>query len=190
MGKPKSVGRLPLTSRQESPSSSLRMEQGNSYSSLQEQLGKSYDVRPLALADSTQLDSTSVIVLAGAPETAPPDQIARLQRFVDRGGSVLVLSGGMTVSPQEPLATPHPVPWNPVLERFGLGIRSDMVYDLVANEAVPLPSAFGQVLQVYPFFIRAESTRRSAVNQDLGAAVMTCRGDPAGAEGRRERQPA
>jgi len=149
------------------------MEQGNSYSSLQEQLGKSYDVRPLALADSTQLDSTSVIVLAGAPETAPPDQIARLQRFVDRGGSVLVLSGGMTVSPQEPLATPHPVPWNPVLERFGLGIRSDMVYDLVANEAVPLPSAFGQVLQVYPFFIRAESTRRSAVNQDLGAAVMT-----------------
>ena len=43
----------------------------------------------------------------------------------------------------------------------------------MANEAVPVPSAFGQVLQVYPFFIRAESTRRSAINQDLGAAVMT-----------------
>jgi hypothetical protein len=48
-----------------------------------------------------------------------------------------------------------------------------MAYDLVANEAVPLPSQYGRVLQVYPFFIRAESTRRSAINQDLGAAVMT-----------------
>jgi ABC-type uncharacterized transport system involved in gliding motility auxiliary subunit len=65
------------------------------------------------------------------------------------------------------------VPWNPLLAKFGIGIRSDMVYDLVANEAIPLPSPMGQVLQVYPFFIRAESTRRSAINQDLGAAVMT-----------------
>jgi len=150
------------------------MEQGNSYSALQEQLGKTYDVRPLALSDSTQLDSTvAAVVLAGAPDSAPTGQIARLQRYVDRGGSVLVLAGGMAVSPQEPLATPRPVAWNPVLQRFGISIRSDMAYDLVANEAVPLPSQYGQVLQVYPFFIRAESTRRSAINQDLGAAVMT-----------------
>ena len=149
-------------------------EQGNSYSMLQEQLGKSYEVRPLALTDSTQLDSTVVaMVLAGAPDSAPAAQLARLQRFVDRGGSLLVLAGGMAISPETPLATPRPVPWNPLLERFGISVRSDMVYDLVANEAIPLPSPVGQVLQVYPFFIRAESTRRSAINQDLGAAVMT-----------------
>jgi len=149
-------------------------DQGNSYSALQEQLGKAYDVRPLALSDSTQLDSAvAALVLAGAPDSVPATELARLQRYVDRGGSVLVLAGGMAVSPQEPLATPRPVPWNAVLERFGVSIRSDMAYDLVANEAVPLPSAFGRVLQVYPFFIRAESTRRSMINQDLGAAVMT-----------------
>jgi ABC-type uncharacterized transport system involved in gliding motility auxiliary subunit/ABC-type transport system involved in multi-copper enzyme maturation permease subunit len=150
------------------------MEQGTSYSALQEQLGKSYDVRPLALTDSTQLDSTvAAVVLAGAPDSAPAAQVARLERYVDGGGSILVLAGGMAVAAQEPLATPRPVAWNPVLEKFGLGIRSDLAYDLVANEAVPLPSAFGRVLQVYPFFIRAESTRRSTINQDLGAAVMT-----------------
>ena len=149
-------------------------DQGNSYSALQEQLGKAYDVRPLALSDSTQLDSAvAAVVLAGAPDSVPAAELARLQRYVDRGGSVLVLAGGMAVSMQEPLATPRPVPWNAVLERFGVSIRSDMAYDLVANEAVPLPSALGRVLQVYPFFIRAESTRRSMINQDLGAAVMT-----------------
>ena len=149
-------------------------EQGNSYSALQEQLGKAYDVRPLALTDSTQLDTAvAAVVLAGAPDSVPAAQLARLQRYVDGGGSVLVLAGGMAISPQEPVATPRPVPWNALLQRFGVSIRSDITYDLVANEAVPLPSDYGRVLQVYPFFIRAESTRRSTINQDLGAAVMT-----------------
>jgi ABC-type uncharacterized transport system involved in gliding motility auxiliary subunit len=125
------------------------------------------------LSDSTQLDSTVAVVLAGAPDSAPAAQLARLQRYVDGGGSVLVIAGGMAISPQEPLATPRPLPWNGVLEKFGISVRSDLAYDLVANEAVPVPSAFGRVLQVYPFFIRAESTRRSAINQDLGAAVLT-----------------
>jgi hypothetical protein len=48
-----------------------------------------------------------------------------------------------------------------------------MAYDLIANEAIPVPSDFGRVLQVYPFFMRAASTRSSPINQDLGAAVMT-----------------
>ena len=115
-------------------------EQGNSYSALQEQLGKAYDVRPLALTDSTQLDTAvAAVVLAGAPDSVPAAQLARLQRYVDGGGSVLVLAGGMAISPQEPVATPRLVPWNALLQRFGVSIRSDMAYDLVANEAVPLP---------------------------------------------------
>jgi ABC-type uncharacterized transport system involved in gliding motility auxiliary subunit len=48
-----------------------------------------------------------------------------------------------------------------------------MAYDLVANEAIPVPSDFGRVLQPYPFFIRAESSRLSPVNKDIGAAVLT-----------------
>jgi ABC-type uncharacterized transport system involved in gliding motility auxiliary subunit len=150
------------------------MEQGNSYSELQDQLGKAYEVRPLALSDSTALDSSvTAVVLAGAPDSVPAPQLARLKRYVEGGGSLLVLAGGMAVSPQEPLATPRQVPWNAFLQHFGVSIRSDLAYDLVSNEAIPVPSDFGRVLQVYPFFIRAESTRRSTVNQDLGDAVLS-----------------
>jgi hypothetical protein len=46
-------------------------------------------------------------------------------------------------------------------------------HNLVSNEAIPLPSDFGRVLQSYPFFIRAASTRLSAINQDLGGVVLT-----------------
>jgi ABC-type uncharacterized transport system involved in gliding motility auxiliary subunit len=48
-----------------------------------------------------------------------------------------------------------------------------MAYDLLANEVIPLPSDFGRVLQVYPFFIRAQSSRLSSVNQDIGSVVLT-----------------
>jgi len=149
-------------------------EPGTGYGELEDQLGKSYDVRVITLSDSTRLDSTvAALVLAGAPDSVPAAQLARLQRYVDQGGSVLVLAGGMAVAPEAPMAQPRALPWNTLLQRFGVSIRGDLAYDLMANEMIPVPSDFGRVLQVYPFFIRAESTRRSAVNQDLGAAVLT-----------------
>jgi ABC-type uncharacterized transport system involved in gliding motility auxiliary subunit len=92
---------------------------------------------------------------------------------VDRGGALLVLAGGMKLAPDEPLARPRELPWNDLLRHFGVSVRSDLTYDLVANEAIPVPSPFGRVLQPYPFFVRAQSTRRSVINQDLGDAVLT-----------------
>ena len=154
--------------------SATAAEPGSGYQSLEEQLGKSYEVRPLILSDSTRLDSAlAAIVLAGAPDSVPAAQLAGLERYVDHGGSILVLAGGMKISPEAPMAQPRPLAWNTLLQRFGLSVRGDMAYDLVANEAIPVPSDFGRVLQVYPFFMRAESTRRSTINQDLGGAVIT-----------------
>ncbi|MBA2458205.1 MAG: hypothetical protein H0V43_04510, partial [Gemmatimonadales bacterium] len=105
--------------------------------------------------------------------SVPPAQLARLRQFLERGGSALVLAQGMEVSQQAPTAQPRPVVWNELLRPYGVQIRSDMAYDLLANEVIPLPTDFGRVLQVYPFFIRSQSTRLSSINQDLGAVVLT-----------------
>jgi len=138
------------------------------------QLGKSYDVRYVSLSDSTQPASdVRALVLVGTPDSVPAGAAARLQAFFQRGGSALVLASGMQVSPRYPVASPHPVAWNTVLEPFGVKVRSDMVYDLAANEVVPISASFGQVLQRYPFFIRAASTGKSVVNQELEDAVLT-----------------
>jgi ABC-type uncharacterized transport system involved in gliding motility auxiliary subunit/ABC-type transport system involved in multi-copper enzyme maturation permease subunit len=148
--------------------------QGAGYQQLEEQLNKSYDVRTVMLSDSTQPDtSLEVLVLAGAPDTVSAAELGRVEKFVDRGGSILVFAGGMSISQDMPFAQPRSLPWNSVLGKFGLSVKQNMTYDLVANEAIPLPSDFGRVLQPYPFFIRAESTRESPINQDLGAAVIT-----------------
>jgi ABC-type uncharacterized transport system involved in gliding motility auxiliary subunit len=145
-----------------------------SFNELQEQLRRSYEVRGLDLADSTQPGPDVVaLVLAGTPDSLPPAQRSRLQAFLNRGGSALVLAPGMEMSEQAPTAQPRPVVWNPLLKPYGVQIRSDMTFDLLANEVIPLPSDFGRVLQVYPFFIRAQSSRSSPINQDIGSVVLT-----------------
>jgi ABC-type uncharacterized transport system involved in gliding motility auxiliary subunit len=149
-------------------------EPGIAFQEMEEQLRRSYDVRDIELSDSTQPGPDVVaLVLAGSPDSLPPDQAQRLEAFFNRGGSALVLAPGMEVSQRAPTAQPRPVAWNTVLRPFGVRIRSDMAYDLLANEVIPLPTDFGRVLQVYPFFIRAQSSRSSPVNQDLGAVVLT-----------------
>jgi ABC-type uncharacterized transport system involved in gliding motility auxiliary subunit len=147
---------------------------GLTFQGLSDDLNKSYEVRSINLADSTQPGADIVaLVLAGSPDSLPQAQLSRLQGFIKRGGSLLVLAGGMQVDQRGPMAQPQPVAWNPLLKPFGVAIRSDMAYDLLANEVIPLPTDFGRVLQVYPFFIRAQSTRSSAINQDLGSVVLT-----------------
>jgi ABC-type uncharacterized transport system involved in gliding motility auxiliary subunit len=147
---------------------------GVSFQEMQAQLRRSYEVRDIELGASTQPGPDVVaLVLAGTPDSLPAAQLQRLEAFLNRGGSALVLASGMEVSQRAPTAQPRPVAWSALLRPLGVAIQSDMAYDLLANEVIPLPTDFGRVLQVYPFFIRAQSTRASPVNQDLGAVVLT-----------------
>ena len=117
------------------------------FNEMQEQLRHSYEVRNIDLADSTQPGPDVVaLVLAGSPDSLTAKQQDRLQAFFNRGGSAMVLAPGMQMSEQMPTALPRPVPFNAVLKPFGVQIRSDMAYDLLANEVIPLPSDFGRVL--------------------------------------------
>ncbi len=141
---------------------------------LRTQLSKSYEVRTLPPADSAPIapDVTTLIVV-GSPDSVNAGQRQRLETFFHRGGSALVLAGGMALTPQTPMASPHPVGWNAVLKPFGVTVRSDLVYDLMANEVIPVRAAGGmQVLERYSYFIQAKSTSQSVVNQDLSGVLL------------------
>jgi len=148
-------------------------DQSSGYTTLRSALDRSYTVRDLTLAGDSNLGSDlKVLVLAEAPDSIPPTQLEPLQRFLAAGGSALVMASGMRHSPQEPIAMARRVPWNPLLQPFGVAIRSDMVYDLAANEAVSMPTSYGQVVMPYPFWIRAGSTRASAVNAEVTGVFL------------------
>jgi ABC-type uncharacterized transport system involved in gliding motility auxiliary subunit/ABC-type transport system involved in multi-copper enzyme maturation permease subunit len=144
------------------------------FQELQQQLEDAYEVRSLSLSDSGQVASdVTLLILSGNPDSLSATQLKRLNAFFDRGGSALVLASGMEISPQMPMAMPKPVAWNKALGRFGISIRDDMVYDLLGNEIVPVPTQIGRVLRQYPFFVRAASTGQSVINQEVRDVVIT-----------------
>jgi ABC-type uncharacterized transport system involved in gliding motility auxiliary subunit len=144
------------------------------WSAVQPQVAKAYDVRDIALSDSTQpAGDVSALVLLGAPDSVPAAAAQRLRAFFQRGGSALVLAGGMDVMPQTASATPRTGGWNAVLAPFGVSIRNDLVYDLASSDLIPVGTSFGmQVVQRYPLFVRAQSTGSSVVNGELNDVLL------------------
>jgi len=143
-----------------------------SFQALREQLGRTYAVREFAFTDTVIAPEVKVIAVAGTPDSLTNAAVARLRAYLGRGGSLLLMAGGMQLSPQGPFAFSRLVGWNELLKPYGVSIASDMAYDLASNERVGIPAQFGRVLVSYPFWIRALSTRASPVNADLSAVLL------------------
>src|SRR5213076_590410 len=146
-----------------------------SFEGLRERLGSRYEVRPFGAADTTIAAGVRVIAVAGTPDSLDDAQVTRLRGFLDRGGSLLLMAGGMQLQLSQqgpPFAASRRVGWNALLKPYGVSIASNMVYDLASNTQVGIPAQFGQVLIPYPFWLRALSTRRSPVNADLGPVML------------------
>lgn len=142
------------------------------FNTLQEQLEQNYAVRPVTLSvDSGVPGDLKTLIVIGVPDSLLPGQLARMQTFLD-SGSLLLMANGMNLSADAPLASARAVPWNDLLRPYGVSVRSDIVYDLASNAQVTMPTQFGQVLMPYPLWVRALSTRASAVNAELDAVLL------------------
>jgi len=142
------------------------------FNTLREQLDQNYAVRPLTLpADSSLPRDLKTLIVIGVPDSLPHAQLVRLQTFLD-SGSLLLMANGMNLSAEAPLATARAIPWNDLLRPYGVSLRADMAYDLASNAQVTMPTQFGQVLMPYPLWVRALSTRASAVNAELDAVLL------------------
>jgi ABC-type uncharacterized transport system involved in gliding motility auxiliary subunit len=137
------------------------------FETLRHELQNGYDIVPVALTDTAPFPATlQAIIALGSPDTLEPRQLARFAAFLRQGGGMLVLASGMRPQ-QQGIATAQRVGWNALLRGSGVSIRSDIAYDLLSNESVALPTQMGRVLMTYPFWIRALSTKASAVNSEL-----------------------
>jgi ABC-type uncharacterized transport system involved in gliding motility auxiliary subunit len=147
---------------------SMRVDQ------LRAEIAKSYDVRTVSLSDTGQpAKDVAALVLVGPADSMQVGVTQRLLAYFHRGGSALVLAGAMQLSAQMPMAMPRPVGWNDALSPFGVSVSSNMVYDLIANEVVPVRASGGlQVLERYPLFIRAKSTGESVVNEGVSDVLL------------------
>ena len=143
------------------------------FNALRRGVQETHTARTLTLpADDQPAADVDVVVLIGAPDSLPDDQMDRLRAFLERGGSAFILADGMSLPGQSEFVVPRPVLWNELLEPYGVAIRSDMVYDLISNETAQIPSRFGMMLAPYPLWVRGMSTRSGVINSDLQTVFM------------------
>ena len=144
------------------------------YEGLRQDLAKAYDVRSVSLAeDSAPTRDVRALLLVGSPDSLTGGEAERLRAYLAGGGAALVMAGGMAIDPQQPyFAMPRPVAWDAVLKDYGVTIRPDMVYDLLANESVALPTQYGRLLTQYPLWVRATGTGRSVVNEEIASLFL------------------
>jgi ABC-type uncharacterized transport system involved in gliding motility auxiliary subunit/ABC-type transport system involved in multi-copper enzyme maturation permease subunit len=141
------------------------------FNTLQELLEQNYTVRSVALPAGALPDDLKTLIIIGVPDSLSQAQIAHLRTFLN-SGSLLLMANGMSLLADAPLATARPIPWNALLQPYGVSVRSDMVYDLASNVQVAIPTQFGRVQMPYPLWVRALSTRASTVNAEVDAVLL------------------
>ena len=146
---------------------------GSSFNVFRQALAETYEVRSLSFAIDTILPpDMGVVVLIGSPDSLSADQAAQFRSYLQRGGGALIMAGGMALGQQQ-FAMGREVAWNEVLEPFGVSIPTNMVYDLLANERVRMPTNFGMsIFRPYPLWLRAMSTQANAVNQGIESLFL------------------
>jgi len=118
-------------------------------------LRKEYSLEQFRI-DSTMTeipDSIDVVVIAGTASPLQPAEGQMLGDYLERGGSLFLLLAGTRIDAQSRTAGPSYYPvLDSLLDRYGLGVVPAVVYDLASNQAIPLQTAGGYVIQQYPLF--------------------------------------
>jgi len=148
--------------------------EGRNFNAVQEQLAKSYTVVQLSLdAPGSLADSISTLIIAGQPEHLSPAMMAALQQFFTRGGSALIMTTGAPIVGRTPRSSAREPVWNSLTKPFGVKVRPDLVYDMISNQTVPIPSDDGgKVYQPYPFWVRVRPGAASTVTEGVGEVFL------------------
>lgn len=120
-------------------------------------LADRYDVRSIQMAPDSSppisVDSTQVVVVAGATQRLDSVAVGRIREFVDRGGAALLLLEPIYLDPQNPQPMPVYSGLEPFLEEAGLSFNASLVADLASSEQVSLGQrGFFNVIAPYPLW--------------------------------------
>lgn len=101
-------------------------------------------------------DDVKTLIIANPAENYSDDEKNTLSQFISKGGNVLFLLDGASVSPQTLTASAGQ---NNLLEyvknQTGVEVEKNLVYDLRSNESVGFGGGQMRYILPYPFWVRA-----------------------------------
>ncbi len=119
-------------------------------------------------------DDVKTLIVANPTENYSDDEKNTLSQFIAKGGNVLFLLEGVSVSPQMLSASASQ---NSLLEyvknQTGVEIAKDLVYDLRSNESVGFGGGQMRYILPYPFWMRAlKATENSPVVSKIDSVTL------------------
>ena len=116
-------------------------------------LEEQYDVTEVEATDEAPLDLSGVDVLVIPGPTRKVSDSVRdaLHAYLDGGGKAMVLIDPVQIG-QRLVAVPNRDSFGEFVERYGVVVEDNLVFDVRSNETLPFPGQFGSVLIPYPYW--------------------------------------
>ena len=130
------------------------------FTTLDTEMQKQYETKEVSSKGKAGLNLSGVdtLIIAGPSQKIAPADRAKITAFLDGGGHVFFMLDTVTINPQFGFGMANPNSFADFVEKLGVRINADMVYDLGANETVTFPSGQGFNVSVpYPLWLRATS---------------------------------
>ncbi len=142
----------------------------NDVGSILSVLSAQYEIRMVSAEADENLDLSGVDIIF---IISPSQRIGNVHRdsisnFLDRGGKAFITVEPVSVDLQQLAGLPNRNSFSDYLERFGVLVQEDLVYDLQSNQTLSFPSATGSVYMPYPYWVKAEVT-----DSKIGGTVGT-----------------
>lgn len=141
---------------------------------LKNELEKQYVTSSIVLDDThTKIASdVAILVVAGPSQELTPNILNALSDFIGRGKSILFALDGFAISPQSLIPTTVKTGLDKLLGEYGLGVNTDMAYDLRSNETVRMGQGVIGFMLPYPFWIRAVGDQKNRVFEFTDGVVL------------------
>lgn len=138
--------------------------------SLRQALARNYDVRVVSLSELGLDPTPDALIVAAPSDTIPDEHLRAIDRYLQEGGRLALLLNQVAANIQQGQATALEVGLEPLLDAWGVGLRTDLVTDLQSSVVtVQQQSGFFNIARQieYPFLPIASrfSTENMMVNR-------------------------
>lgn len=140
---------------------------------LQKELSKQYETKDVSGKGSQPLDLKGVetLVVAGPTQKVGAADAGAITRFLDGGGKVLFMIDGVIVNSQFMMGIANQNSFADYVEKLGVRVNTDVVYDLRSNESVSFSGGAMQITTPYPLWPRV-ATVSAPVAGNIRSVVL------------------
>jgi ABC-type uncharacterized transport system involved in gliding motility auxiliary subunit len=147
--------------------------QATSTQSLQSLLSEQYELSLFSEEnDSTDWNTVSGFLVIDDGSAQNATAAAQIRQSMTNGINGLFLIDGVTISQQVLMPTTSQSEFLVVTTEAGMGVDTNMVFDLQQNENIQIPSGPVQYVIPYPFWLRAELVQENTPWNGVGNNIL------------------